>query len=72
VSLASLAYESQHSLRQWLVGRWYAQKRRSGAATLDEDWKPHRVLVVLAGLTAIPSCVRPCLQACDSPGPERT
>lgn len=50
MSLTSLAYESQHSLRQWLVGRWYAHKRPSGASTLGEEWKPHRVLVILAGL----------------------
>ena len=50
MSLVSLAYESQHSLRQWLVGRWYARKRRGGASSLGEGWEPHHVLVVLNGL----------------------
>lgn len=50
MSLVGLAYRSQHSLRQWLEGRWYASKRRQPESTLEEGWEPDRVLVVLAGL----------------------
>src|SRR5438128_55285 len=54
VTLGGILYGCQFQSRQWVVGRWYRLRRRTGvgreSTTGQVPLTPHRVLLVITGL----------------------